>query len=135
MRRTEPHLPCPPLFASHVAAGFPSPADDYIDKPLCLNELLAPRPAATLFVHMPDDSLTGCRIWPGDILIVDRSLKPTHGRLVAVQLHGEVIIRRLMTRGRQGWLKPENPAYATIELKEGLDYRILGVVRHQIHTV
>jgi DNA polymerase V len=75
------------------------------------------------------------RIWPGDILIVDRSLKPTHARLVAVQVHGEVIIRRLMIRDRQGWLKPENPAYATIELKEGLDYRILGVVRHQIHTV
>ena len=84
---------------------------------------------------MPDDSLTGCRIWPGYILIVDRSLKPTHSRLVAVQLHGEVIIRRLMMRGHRGWLKPENPAYATIELKEGIDYRILGVVRHQIHTV
>ena len=128
-------LAYPPLFACPVAAGFPSPADDYIDKPLCLNELLVPRPAATFFVHMPDDSLTGCRIWPGDILIVDRSLKPTDGRLVAARVHGEVIVRRLVVRGCQGWLQPENAAYPTIELREGLDYQILGVVRHQIHTV
>lgn len=59
MRRIAFPLPYPPLFASHVAAGFPSPADDYVDKPLCLNEWLVPRPAATFFVRMPDDSMIG----------------------------------------------------------------------------
>lgn len=135
MRRVASPLHYPPLLAAHVTAGFPSPADDYIDKPLCLNEWLVPRPAATFFVHMPDGSLTGCRIWPGDILIVDRSLKPTDGRLVAARVHGEVIVRRLVVRGHQGWLQPENAAYPTIQLREDLDYRLLGVVLHQIHAV
>ena len=98
-------------------------------------EPLAPRPAATLFVHMPDDAMQGIRIWPGDLLIADRSIKPTDGRIVAVRVLGEIIIRRLVIKGNSGWLKAESPDYASIELKEGLDYAILGVVRHQVHSV
>ena len=97
----------PPLFACPVSAGFPSPAQDYIDQPLCLNELLVPRPAATLFIRMPDDAMQGIRIWPGDLLIADRSIKPTDGRIVAVRVLGEIIIRRLVIKGNSGWLKAE----------------------------
>ena len=125
----------PPLFACPVSTGFPSPAQDYVDKPLCLNELLVPRPAATLFIRMPDDSMQDIRIWPGDLLIADRSIKPTDGRIVAVRVLGEIIIRRLVIKGTSGWLKAENPDYPVIELKEGLDYKLLGVVRHQAHSV
>ena len=125
----------PPLFACPVSAGFPSPVQDYVDKPLCLNELLVPRPAATLFIRMPDDSMQGIRIWPGDLLIADRSIKPTDGRIVAVRVLGEIIVRRLIIKGNSGWLKAESPDYASIELKEGLDYQIFGVIRHQVHSV
>lgn len=124
-----------PLFACRVSAGFPSPADDYIDKPLDLNDLLVPRPAATLFFWMPDDALQGIPIWPGDLLIADRSITPTPGRLVLARVLGEVLARRLVLRGASGWLMPANPNYPAIALKDGLEYAILGVVRHQIHRV
>jgi DNA polymerase V len=125
----------PPLFASRVPAGFPSPADDYIDKPQDLNDRLVPRPAATLFLWMPNDALQGIPIWPGDLLIADRSIMPKPGRLVLARVLGEVLARRLVFRGAAGWLVPANPNYPAIALKDGLEYAILGVGRHQIHRV
>ena len=122
----------PPLFASRVSAGFPSPADDYIDKRLDLNELLVPRPAATLFFWVRDDAMRPATLWPGDILIADRSLKASHNRIVLARVHGETLVRRLMTNGKIGRLVADNPDYPVIELKQGLDYRILGVVRYRI---
>ena len=123
---------CPPLFASRVSAGFPSPADDYIDKRLDLNELLVPRPAATLFFWVRDDAMRPATLWPGDILIADRSLKASHNRIVLARVHGETLVRRLVTNGKTGRLVADNPYYPAIELKQGLDYRILGVVRYRI---
>ena len=123
---------CPPLYASRVSAGFPSPADDYIDKRLDLNELLVPRPAATLFFWVRDDAMHPATLWPGDILIVDRSLKAHHNRIVLARVHGETLVRRMVIHGKTGRLVADNPDYPAIELKEGLDYRILGVVRYRI---
>ena len=96
----------PPLFACPVSAGFPSPAQDYVDKPLCLNELLVPWPAATLFIRMRDDSMQGIRVWPGDLLIADRSITPSHGRIDFARVMGEVLVRRLLSKGQTGWLTP-----------------------------
>jgi DNA polymerase V len=125
----------PPLFAFKVPAGFPSPADDYIDKRLDLNELLVPRPAATLFYWVQDLAMDKSTFWPGDILIVDRSSTATTGRIVLVRMNGETLVRRLEVTGKTGRLVADNPDFPTIQLKEGLDYRILGVVRHRIHAV
>ena len=94
----------PPLFVGPVSAGFPSPAQDYVDKLLCLNELLVSRPAATLFVHMPDDAMQGMRIFHSDLLIADRSITPSHGCIVAARELGEVLICRLVIQGKMGWL-------------------------------
>jgi len=135
MRRTASPLPYPTLFAVPVAAGFPSPADDYIDKPLCLNELLVPRPAATYFIRMPDDSMIGAHFHRGDLLVVDRSLRPGDGRIVVAKVAGELMVRRLVVRGQRGWLHAVHPDHLNIELKEGLDYRIMGVVRWRVHAV
>lgn len=121
----------PPLFASRVSAGFPSPADEYIDKRLDLNELLVPRPAATLFFWVRDDAMRPATLWPGDILIADRSLKASHNRIVLTRVNGETLVRRLMIHGKTG-LFADNPDYPAIELKQGPDYRILGVVRYRI---
>lgn len=122
----------PPLYASRVSAGFPSPADDYIDKRLDLNELLVPRPAATLCFWVRDDAMRPATLWPGDILIADRSIKAHHNRIVLARVHGETLVWRLMIQGKTGRLVADNPHYPAIELKEGLDYRILGVVRYRI---
>ena len=114
----------PPLFASRVSAGFPSPADDYIDKRLDLNELLVPRPAATLFFWVRDDAMRPATLWPGDILIADRSIKAHHNRIVLARVHGETLVRRLVIHGKTARLVADNPDYPAIELKDGLDYRI-----------
>jgi DNA polymerase V len=79
--------PCPktlalPLFTGKVAAGFPSPADDYVEKTLDLNELLVQKPAATFFVRAQGESMLGAGIHPNDILGVDRSLEPVAGKIV-----------------------------------------------------
>jgi DNA polymerase V len=123
-----------PLFSFRVPAGFPSPAADYTDEPLNLHDYLVPRPAATLFHRVQDEAMNGASITIGDLLIVDRSLKPTHGRLVLVRMDGETLVRRLQLLGRVGKLVAANPKYAEIDLKEGVDHRILGVVRYRIHS-
>lgn len=123
-----------PLFSFRVPAGFPSPASDYTDEPLNLHDYLVTRPAATLFYRVLDEAMVGASIATGDLLIVDRSLKPGDGRLVLARVLGDVIVRRLVVLGRKGRLVADNPGFSAIELKEGLDYRILGVVRYRIHS-
>lgn len=93
----------PPLFLSKVSAGFPSPAEDYKDKPLCLNERLVERPAATLFIHLADNGMVGDHYHPCDLLIVDKSVTPRDGSVVVANVAGDLMIRRLVIRGRSGW--------------------------------
>ena len=117
-----------------MPAGFPSPAADYTDELLNLHDFLVPRPAATLFHRVQDEAMSGASVATGDLLVVDRSLKPAHGRLVMVRMDGETLVRRLVHLGRVGRLAAANPAYPDIVLKEGVDHRILGVVRYRIHS-
>ena len=84
-----------PLFSGKVAAGFPSPADDYIEKSLDLNELLVQKPAATFFVRAQGESMLGAGIHPNDILVVDRSIAPVPGKIVICALNGELTVKRL----------------------------------------
>ncbi|MFN2369128.1 MAG: LexA family protein, partial [Desulfurivibrionaceae bacterium] len=83
-----------PLYAGGVSAGFPSPAEDYIEQHLDLNELLIRRPAATFFVRVNGDSMTGAGINHGDILIVDRSVEPAGGKIVIAVIDGEFTVKR-----------------------------------------
>ena len=124
----------PPLFLCKVAAGFPSPADDYVDAPLSLHDHLVSRPAATLFIRLADNGMVGDHYHPGDLLIVDKSMNPRDGSVVVANVAGDLMIRRLVIIGRSGWLFPSNAEYRPIELKEGLDYCILGVVLYRIHS-
>lgn len=124
-----------PLFAHRVPAGFPSPADDYIDQRLDLNDHLVDHPAATFFVRVQGDSMQGASINDGDLLIVDRALDPVDGKVVIAAVNGELTVKRLMLRNGQAWLQPENPAYAPIEIAEGLDCVIWGVVTNVIHKL
>ena len=130
-----PHVLTLPLFSGKVAAGFPSPADDYVEKTLDLNELLVQKPAATFFVRVQGESMLGAGIHPNDILIVDRSIEPVPGKIVICALNGELTVKRL-ERGNEHWqLKAENPAYADIIIHEELELVIWGVVTNVIHSV
>jgi len=124
-----------PLFTAKVAAGFPSPADDYVEKNLDLNELLVQKPAATFFVRAQGESMLGAGIHPNDILVVDRSIEPVAGKIVICALNGELTVKRLARENRQWRLKAENPAFADIAVHEDLDMVIWGVVTNVIHAV
>jgi DNA polymerase V len=124
-----------PLFSGKVAAGFPSPADDYVEKSLDLNELLVKKPAATFFVRAQGESMLGAGIHPNDILVVDRSIDPVPGKIVICALNGELTVKRLQ-RDKGHWqLTAENPAYADIVLHDELEMVIWGVVTNVIHPL
>ena len=124
-----------PLFSGKVAAGFPSPADDYVEKTLDLNELLVQKPAATFFVRAEGESMIGAGIHPNDILVVDRSIKPVSGKIVICALNGELTVKRLKSDSGVIILAAENPAYADIIINADMDMVIWGVVTNVIHSV
>ena len=96
-----------PLFLSRVPAGFPSPADDYMEKRLDINEALVNDEEATFFVRVAGDSMTGAGIHDGDILVVDRSAQPTEGDVVIAILDGELTVKRYEVRSGKPYLMPE----------------------------
>ena len=124
-----------PLFLSDVSAGFPSPADDYIERNLDLNEHLIQNPPATFFVRVAGDSMTGAGINHGDILIVDRSLEPSNGKIIIAIVNGELTVKRLLKTTDSCRLIAENPAYESIEVSSSSDFEVWGVVTFAIHQV
>jgi len=124
-----------PMFTEQVAAGFPSPADDYLEGNLDLNKYLIKHPVATYFVRVIGDSMIGAGIHSGDILIVDRSLEPTNRRVVIAVVDGELTVKRLIRKNGIIILMPENNQYKPIEIKDETDLEVWGVVTSVIHTV
>ena len=122
-----------PLYSSNVQAGFASPADDFVEDYLDLNDLLVKREEATFFVRVAGRSMIDAGIQPDDILIVDRSLEAKHGKIVIAVLDGEVTVKRLSTIGGRVILKAENPQYKDIAVNGSL--HIWGVVTSIIHQV
>lgn len=124
-----------PLYASKVAAGFPSPADDYLEGTLDLNEHLVRNPAATFFVRVSGDSMIGSGIFPDDILIVDRSLEAKSGDVVIAVLDNELTVKQYHRQDGTVELRPDNPAYEPIHISGDMELHIWGVVKHVIHAV
>lgn len=124
-----------PLFNTSVSAGFPSPADDFIDKKLDLNEHLIKNPAATFFLKVNGSSMENAGIFDGDILIVDRSLEPTEGKVVIGVVDGEFTVKRIVKKGKKVYLQPENENYKPIELTNDMDVKIWGIVTFAIHKL
>jgi len=124
-----------PLALSRVEAGFPSPADDYMERPLDLNEHVIKHPAATYFVRASGDSMTGAGIFDGDLLIVDRSLEPVHGRIAIVEMDGQLTVKRLSKSKGRFLLQSENVSYPPIELQEGNEVMVWGIVTHVLHNL
>src|SRR5665811_936800 len=117
-----------PLFGHKVEAGFPSPADDYIEGRLSLDEHLIQHREATFFVRAKGNSMVGAGIFDGDLLVVDRSLTPSSRDIVIAVLDAELTVKRLIRRDGMVILKPENPDFKEIVLKEGQELQVWGVV-------
>ncbi|KTD32577.1 translesion error-prone DNA polymerase V autoproteolytic subunit [Legionella israelensis] len=124
-----------PLYTSKVQAGFPSPADHYIETCLDLNSHLIAHPASTFFVIALGDSMSGAGIQSGDMLIVDKSLEATHGKIIIAAIDGELTVKRLANRGGRVQLLPENSSYQPIDITEEQELVIWGVVTHVIHQM
>ncbi len=123
-----------PLFVEPVWAGFPSPAQDYIERSLDLNELCIKRPAATFFVRAEGESMIEAGIFSGDILIVDRSLDPIHGDIIIASVDGEFTVKRLAMKPTLR-LEAANVLYSPIELRDESELEIFGVVTNVIHAL
>lgn len=124
-----------PLYSSKVSAGFPSPADDFIEKTLDLNDLVIKHPQATFFVRVSGNSMINANIRDGDILIVDRALEPKEGKIVIANVDGEFVLKRIRKKNGKLYLFPENSDFNPIEIKEGMECEIWGVVTYVIHKI
>ena len=124
-----------PLYGAKVSAGFPSPADDFLESALDLNEYLIKHPSSTFLVRVTGDSMINAGIFPNDILIVDRSLEPLHGKIVVAVVNTELTVKRFYKRGRQIKLLPENNKYSPIVFNPEDELIIWGVVTNVLHAV
>ena len=124
-----------PRMSHSVRAGFPSPADDYVEKRIDLNEELIQHREATFFLRVRGHSMTGAGIDDGDELIVDRAIKPEHNRIVVAAVDGELTVKRFYQRNGVVKLLAENPQYSDIEFKHGQEMVIWGVVTRIIKSV
>ena len=122
-----------PYFEGGVSAGFPSPAEDYMDGKLDLNNLLINNPSSTYYVRVVGDSMKNAGIISGDLLVVDRSLEITNNCIVVAFLDGEFTVKRIKKTTNKMFLQPENPNYKVIEITEEMDFELFGVVAHAIH--
>ena len=127
---------CPlPLFVSPVEAGFPSPADDYLDQLLDLNEHLIKNPAATFLVRVRGDSMVDAGIKSGDMLIVDKSLDAADGDIVIATVDGAFTVKRYQKVEGRLRLVAESTGHRDIEFDNVESAEIWGVVIHVISTL
>jgi DNA polymerase V len=123
-----------PLYLSPVACGFPSPAQNYTEQTIDLNQLCVAHPAATYFVRAAGDSMVDHGIRNGDLLVVDRSRKALHGCVVVAAVDGEFTVKKLQLVPSVALL-PGNPAYRPIHFSEGQELEIFGVVTCVVHMM
>ena len=124
-----------PLVGCKVPAGFPSPADDHLDKPLDFNELLISNPAATFVIRIEGLSMIGAGIHPGDLAVVDKALVVSNGAIVLAVLNGEFTIKRYRQRGKVVWLQAENPDFKPVRITEEMQFEVWGVIKRSIRML
>lgn len=124
-----------PLAAAAVAAGFPSPADDYVESRIDLNDILIRHPSSTFFLRVSGDSMRDAGILDGDLLVVDRAVEPRAGRVVVAVLDGAFTLKYLNRHQGRWRLEAAHPDYPPLELRDAGDACIWGVAIHAIHTL
>tara|TARA_B110000116_G_C16279431_1_gene334369 strand:- start:83 stop:523 length:441 start_codon:yes stop_codon:yes gene_type:complete len=122
-----------PIFLDYVSAGFPSPATDYIENKLDLNEYLIKRPAATFIVKAKGSSMIDAGILSGDLLIVDRSISPKNDNIVIASIFGDLTVKKIRKKENSLFLLSANSDYPSIQVKEEMECSIWGVVTYIIH--
>jgi DNA polymerase V len=122
-----------PMVSARVQAGFPSPADDHLERALDLNEHLVKHPSATFFVRVQGESMRDAGIRTGDILVVDRSLTAASGNIVVAMLDGDFTVKRLRRHGGRLFLEAEADGFEPWEISDSRDLVIWGVVTYVIH--
>ena len=122
-----------PVFLDSVSAGFPSPATDYMESKLDLNEYLIKHPAATFIVKAKGPSMSDAGILSGDLLIVDRSITPKSNDIVIASIFGDLTVKKLQKKENSLFLLSANSDYPSIEVKEEMECFIWGVVTYIIH--
>jgi DNA polymerase V len=124
-----------PMMAWAAACGFPSPAEDYVDRPLDFNELLIEHPAATFAIRIEGESMTGAGIFPGDIAVVDRARDAVDGNVILALLDGAFTVKRYRIRDGAVWLQAENPAFPDMRLSDGQSFEVWGVIKRCIRML
>ncbi len=124
-----------PLMGERVQAGFPSPAENYVEDLLDLNKYCVKNPPATFFVRVDGDSMTGAGIYKGDLLVVDRSLKAGNNDIIVAVVEGEFTLKRLSLRAGRICLHPENPGHRPLEITEDMEFEVWGKVTKVIHEL
>jgi len=128
---TEHSLP----FAEGISAGFPSPAEEYIELSLDLNKTLVPHPNSTFFGRVKGHSMRDAQIYDGDILIIDKSISPANGKQAVCYIDGEFAIKTLKVDKSGVWLMPANSEYKPMKITEDNDFVVWGIVTYVIHKV
>ncbi len=123
-----------PLY-HEVSAGFPSPAENYIEESLDLNKTLIKNPAATFFVRVKGESMQEIGILDQDILVVDRSLAAKNGTVIVAVINGEFTVKKICKKGKDWFLVAENKNYQPILLTKEMDFTVWGVVSYAIHPL
>ncbi|MBB1486099.1 LexA family protein [Oceanospirillum sediminis] len=118
-----------------VSSGFPSPADNYTEQTLDLNQQLIRHPSSSFLMRVQGDSMDNAGIHDGDLLVVDRAIQPEPGKVVIAAINGDLTVKRLTLYQGQFWLTPENPRYRPVPLNEFNDSFVWGVVVHVIHSL
>lgn len=121
-----------PLYGFRVPAGFPSPAQDHLEREISLDEILDIRAPHTYLVRASGDSMEGAGIFDGDLMVVDRSKEAQTGDIVIAALSSEPLVKRLACEGKQVVLRAESPRYAPRYILEGDELSIWGVVRFSV---
>ena len=123
------------LIDTGISAGFPSPAEDFKETRISLDEELIKNKEATFFARVSGQSMIGAGLDDNDLLIIDRSITPENNKIAVCFLDGEFTVKRLRVEGQKVWLQPENPNYPVIEITEENNFIIWGIVTNVIKKV
>jgi DNA polymerase V len=118
-----------------ISAGFPSPADDFRETRISLDEELIRNKDATFFAKVSGQSMVGAGLDDNDLLVIDRSIPPTNNKIAVCFLDGEFTVKRLRVERDEVWLQPENPDYPIIHITEENNFIIWGIVTSVIKKV
>ena len=116
-----------------VAAGFPSPADDFIEMEINLQDYIVKNKEATFCVKVEGTSMTKAGINSGDIMIVDRALHPKHNDIVLAVIDGEFTVKRIAVNENSLYLMPENDNFSPIKITTAMNFQVWGIITHIIH--